>query len=81
MFNNPRYITKGINNTVPFALQLLMWNMIDTMEISHKDCLQVFELSEENGKQKMYTDKNNPYMKRRIRLIWRMRLFCTQKYL
>lgn len=53
MFNNPRYITKGINDTVPFALQLLMWNLIDTMNISHKDYLQVFELSEDDGKQKI----------------------------
>ena len=60
MFNNPRYITKGVNNTVPFALQLLMWNMIDTMEISHKDYLQVFELSEENGKQKIVHRQEQP---------------------
>lgn len=60
MFNNPRYITKGINDTVPVALQLLIWNLIDNMNISHKDYLQVFELSEDDGKQKIIHKQEQP---------------------
>lgn len=60
VFNNPRYITQGINETVPLSLQLLMWNMIDTMQVSQKDYLQVFELSEEDGKQKIIHKQEQP---------------------
>ena len=64
MFNNPRYITQGINETVPLALQLLMWNMIDTMQVSQKDYLQVFELSEKDGKQKIVHKQEQPEYER-----------------
>ena len=40
-----------------------MWNMIDTMD-EPKDYLQVFDLSEENGKQKIVHSQEQPeYMK------------------
>ena len=39
-----RYITKGISSEIPFYLQNLMWLMIDSMEVSEKDYLQVFKL-------------------------------------
>jgi len=64
MFTNKRYITKGVDNTVPPELQLLMWNMIDTMEVSQKDYLQVFELSEEDGKQKIIHRQEQPEYER-----------------
>ena len=64
MFNNPRYITKGVDDTVPPELQILMWNMIDSMEVSQKDYLQVFELSEEDGKQKIVHKQEQPEYKR-----------------
>jgi ribosomal protein L35 len=39
-----RYVTKGINNEVPFDIQLLMWDSIDELiESEHlADYLQVF---------------------------------------
>lgn len=46
MFNNKRYITRGVANEVPLELQILLWDMIDTMEVKEKDYLQVFKLSE-----------------------------------
>ena len=52
MFRGKRFVTSGIAEKVPLLLQVTMWNMIDTMD-EPKDYLQVFDLSEENGKQKI----------------------------
>lgn len=42
--NKPRYLTKGVDNTIPLDVQLCMWNIIDELpEI--RDYLQVFQLS------------------------------------
>lgn len=43
MFDNNRYLTKGINEEVPLNLQILLWSMIDTLLIE-KDYLQVFKI-------------------------------------
>lgn len=46
MFNNPRYMTIGIKNTIPMDLQIFLWSCIDNLreqEIT-LDYLQVFEL-------------------------------------
>ena len=43
MFNNSRYLTKGINEEVPLNLQILLWSMIDSTLIK-KDYLQVFKI-------------------------------------
>ena len=43
MFNNSRYLTKGINEEVPLNLQILLWSMIDSTLIK-KDYLQVFNI-------------------------------------
>lgn len=63
MFNNKRFITRGIAETVPLALQIIMWNLIDTMN-TDKDYLQVFRLSEEDGKQKIVHSQEQPKYKR-----------------
>jgi len=52
MFSGKRFVTSGIAEKVPLELQMIMWDMIDTMD-EQKDYLQVFDLSEENGKQKI----------------------------
>ena len=52
MFNGKRFVTSVIVEKVPLELQMIMWDMIDTMD-EQKDYLQVFDLSEENGKQKI----------------------------
>ena len=44
MFNNSRYLTKGINEEVPLNLQILLWSMIDSMLIE-RDYLQVFKIT------------------------------------
>lgn len=44
---NNRYITRGVNLTLSTQLQLLLWNLIDTLEQEEStelDYLQVFNL-------------------------------------
>ena len=43
MFDNQRYLTRGIIDTMPLELQLFMWNCVDIMP-EPKDYFQVFEL-------------------------------------
>lgn len=54
MFNNSRYLTRGIDTRIPPELALLLWHLIDELNIAgHQlDYLQVFTLSstrDENG--------------------------------
>lgn len=46
MFDNERYVTRGIANTVPLSLQIMMWNMINELCQTKKkiDYLQVFKV-------------------------------------
>ena len=44
MFNNDRYISNGINTEIELFLQLLMWEMVDEMQVEQKNYLQVFKL-------------------------------------
>ena len=63
MFKNKRCITKGINERIPFEIQLVLWILIDSMKIQ-KDYLQVFELSCEDGKQKAVHKQEQPPYRR-----------------
>ena len=46
MFDNPRYVTAGINAMVDPTLQIAIWSMIDNLDAAlEKDYLQVFEVS------------------------------------
>lgn len=51
MFDNNRYITKGVQQEIPLELQLFMWNCIDTLKEQGQelDYLQVFELTKERA--------------------------------
>ncbi len=60
MFKNSHYATRGINAEIPLALQLILWKMIDDMEVARKDYLQVFTLSTENGAQKIIHEQEQP---------------------
>lgn len=60
MFNNPRYATRGVNIEVPLLTQIILWGLIDSMEVAEKDYLQVFLLSDENGKQKIIHEQEQP---------------------
>ena len=43
MFNNSRYLTCGIDSTIPIELQLFLWDCVERMP-APKDYLQVFNL-------------------------------------
>lgn len=59
-FNNLRYATRGISSTLPLMLQIILWGLIDTMEVVEKDYLQIFTLTSENGKQKIVHEQEQP---------------------
>lgn len=44
MFECDRYISKGVHNAIPVVLQVIMWEMIDRMNVE-KDYFQVFHLT------------------------------------
>ena len=52
IFKNKHYITCGVANNIPLLLQIIMWELINQMPVD-KDYLQVFSLSDDNGKQRI----------------------------
>jgi hypothetical protein len=52
MFDKQRYLTRGVDKTIPLEVQIFMWQCIDNLKVE-KDYLQVFDLSVENGMQKV----------------------------
>ena len=52
MFNNQRYLTKGVQSEIPTPLQLFMWSCIDKLP-EERDYFQVFRLENFNGIQKI----------------------------
>ena len=55
-----RYATSGINSELPLMLQIILWGLIDSMEVAEKDYLQVFCLSNDNGKQRIIHEQEQP---------------------
>ncbi len=45
MFENQKFITRGVLCNIPVELADLMWHMVLTMEAEAKDYLQVFKLT------------------------------------
>ena len=43
MFDNSRYLTCGVDSTIPLELQLFLWECVERLP-APKDYLQVFEL-------------------------------------
>ena len=60
MFTSPRYATRGVTTTVPLVVQIVVWDLIDSMEVEGKDYLQVFRLSAESGMQKITHSQEQP---------------------
>lgn len=52
MFNNQRYITRGIDTEIPLWLQVFIWECIDRLP-EERDYFQVFRLENLNGIQKI----------------------------
>lgn len=57
--NKGRYLSRGVNDTIPLELQIFMWGAIDQMP-EPKDYLQVFRLSVENGLQVIHHTTEQP---------------------
>ena len=45
MFNNQKFLTRGVMADIPSWLTNLMWHMVLTMEVESKNYLQVFTLT------------------------------------
>ena len=60
MFNNQRYATSGINSELPLLTQIILWGLIDTMEVVRKDYLQVFCLSADGENQRIIHEQEQP---------------------
>ena len=58
-FNNPRYATRGISSTLPLMLQIILWGLIDTMEVVEKDYLQIFTLHLKTASRKSFMSRNS----------------------
>lgn len=52
MFNNQRYLTRGVQAEIPLALQLFMWGCINRLP-KERDYFQVFKLENSGGLQKI----------------------------
>jgi hypothetical protein len=66
MFNNQKYVTKGIIADIPADLQNVMWNAISNMEVETKDYLQVFKFTVEKSKQVMVHTQEVPEYTKKI---------------
>lgn len=60
MFENKRYISKGVNELLSLPLQNLLWYLVETMPVEQKDYLQVFNLYEEDGMQVVCHTQEKP---------------------
>lgn len=45
MFDNDRYVTRGVRDILEIPIQIFLWELIDKLE-GEKDYLQVFELKQ-----------------------------------
>ena len=62
MFTSPRYATRGVTTTVPLMLQIILWDLIDSMDVAEKDYLQVFKLTATDKTQHVtHTQEQPPY--------------------
>ena len=60
-----RYITSGIESSVPLYLIMILWELIDREKQNTKlDYLQIFRLSKENGRESSMS-RNNPSRSKR----------------
>ena len=63
MFPRKRLATNNVMREIPLAWQLMLWTLVDRLPIE-QDYLQVFELSDSNGLQKIvHAQECPPYRK------------------
>ena len=62
MFENPKFMTRGVLSSIPAELADLMWHMVLTMEVESKDYLQVFKLTKApTGQHIVHEQEQPPY--------------------
>lgn len=62
MFQNKRYVTRGISAALSPPMQTLLWFLIDSMDVPEKDYLQVFQLEPDGEIQRvLHTQEEPPY--------------------
>ena len=59
MFNNQKFLTRGVMAEIPSWLTNLMWHMVLTMEVEEKDYLQVFTLTKPQPVSTLSTSRNS----------------------
>lgn len=60
MFNNPKYLTRGVQDTIPVWLIRLMWFMVSAMEVKQQSYLQVFRLQKTAAGQHITHSQEQP---------------------
>ena len=60
MFENQKFITRGVLSTIPAELADLMWHIVLTMEVEEKDYLQVFRLTKTPAGQHIVHEQEQP---------------------
>ena len=60
MFDNQRYLTRGVNETIPFEIQAFMWDCIDRLPEDERDYFQIFELEDIGGMQHIVHKAEQP---------------------
>ena len=62
MFENQKFLTRGVENKIPSWLTNLMWHMVLTMVVEEKDYLQVFKLTKTlTGQHIVHEQEQPPY--------------------
>ena len=59
MFQNKRFLTRGVQAEIPVELQLFLWHCIDQLP-EERDYFQVFKLDVCNGKQHIHHFSEQP---------------------
>ena len=59
MFDNHRYLTRDVNESIPFEIQIFLWECIDRMP-EPKDYFQIFELNDIGGMQHIVHKSEQP---------------------
>ena len=62
MFDDQKFLTRGVMAEIPLWLTNLMWHMVLTMEVEEKDSLQVFTLTKTaTGQHIVHEQEQPPY--------------------
>lgn len=60
MYDNPRYISKGVRREIPRFIQNILWYHIDLIADKSKNPFSVFKLYGEDGKLKIVRLQEEP---------------------